>query len=130
MSESPTSAIHRNQNAQSTMLVLAALLLFAGSITADSVSQPAATQTTPPAPTPASGDPRGSLTQPRPRTDPNSEMAHRQLIEKATKGRIDIYFIGDSITRRWGATDSPEFLANWKQLTHRLEPLLLPNRIR
>ena len=30
-------------------------------------------------------------------------------------GRIDIYFEGDSIARRWGATDYPELLANWKQ---------------
>jgi lysophospholipase L1-like esterase len=37
------------------------------------------------------------------------------LIEKAKKGRIDIYFAGDSITRRWGATDYPELLANWNQ---------------
>ncbi len=51
--------------------------------------------------------------QPAPRTDRNSQIAHEQLLEKARKGGIDIYFIGDSITRRWGATDYPEFLANW-----------------
>ena len=28
---------------------------------------------------------------------------------------MDIYFEGDSITRRWGATDYPELLANWKE---------------
>src|SRR6185369_3245696 len=38
-----------------------------------------------------------------------------QLLEKAKAGRIDIYFEGDSIARRWGATDYPDFLANWKQ---------------
>ena len=37
------------------------------------------------------------------------------MLEKAKKGGIDIYFEGDSITRRWGATDYPELLANWKQ---------------
>lgn len=26
-----------------------------------------------------------------------------------------MFFLGDSITRRWGATDYPDFLANWKQ---------------
>ncbi|HVH73204.1 MAG TPA: GDSL-type esterase/lipase family protein, partial [Candidatus Dormibacteraeota bacterium] len=36
-------------------------------------------------------------------------------LDKAKKGRIDIYFEGDSITRRWGATDYPDLLANWKQ---------------
>ncbi len=48
-----------------------------------------------------------------PRTDANSKLAHEQLLEKAKKGGIDIYFVGDSITRRWGATDYPQFLANW-----------------
>jgi len=47
--------------------------------------------------------------------DANSQLAHRQLLEKAKQGRIDIYFEGDSITRRWGATDYPQFLENWKQ---------------
>lgn len=52
---------------------------------------------------------------PVPRTDANSLIAHAQLVEKAKKGGIDIYFVGDSITRRWGATDYPELLANWKR---------------
>nr|WP_321473884.1 GDSL-type esterase/lipase family protein [uncultured Paludibaculum sp.] len=52
---------------------------------------------------------------PAPRLDANSIVAHGQLVEKAKKGRIDIYFEGDSITRRWGATDYPELLANWKR---------------
>ena len=41
--------------------------------------------------------------------------AHAQLLEKAKRGRIDLYFEGDSIVRRWGATDYPDFLANWKE---------------
>src|SRR6187551_2466497 len=53
--------------------------------------------------------------QPQSRTDQNSLTAHSQLLEKAKKGGIDIYFEGDSITRRWGATDYPALLANWKQ---------------
>ena len=53
--------------------------------------------------------------RPAPRTDQNSQLAHTQLLEKARRGGIDVYFEGDSITRRWGATDYPEFLANWKQ---------------
>ena len=52
--------------------------------------------------------------QPAPRTDPNSLIAHEQLLEKAKKDHIDTYFEGDSITRRWGATDYPDLLANWK----------------
>jgi lysophospholipase L1-like esterase len=51
--------------------------------------------------------------QPAPREDVNSQLAHEQLLEKAKKGGIDIYFEGDSITRRWGATDYPVLLANW-----------------
>lgn len=53
--------------------------------------------------------------QPVARTDQNSATAHKQLLEKAATGRIDVYFEGDSITRRWGATDYPELLNNWKQ---------------
>jgi lysophospholipase L1-like esterase len=53
--------------------------------------------------------------QPASRTDQNSASAHAQLLEKAKQGRIDIYFEGDSITRRWGATDYPQLLANWNQ---------------
>ena len=49
-----------------------------------------------------------------PRTDQNSQTAHTQLLEKARRGGIDVYFEGDSITRRWGALDYPDFLANWK----------------
>jgi lysophospholipase L1-like esterase len=46
--------------------------------------------------------------------DANSLVAHSQLVAKAKEGKIDVYFEGDSITRRWGATDYPELLANWK----------------
>jgi lysophospholipase L1-like esterase len=53
--------------------------------------------------------------QPVFRTDPNSLVAHSQLLAKAKQGGIDVYFEGDSITRRWGATDYPDLLANWKQ---------------
>lgn len=50
-----------------------------------------------------------------PRADQNSMEAHAQLLQKARQGRIDIYFAGDSIVRRWGATDYPDLLANWKE---------------
>jgi lysophospholipase L1-like esterase len=55
--------------------------------------------------------------QPVPRADRNSQIAHAQLIEKARKGGIDVYFVGDSITRRWGTSDEQykAFLANWRQ---------------
>lgn len=49
------------------------------------------------------------------RTDANSLLAHAQLLAKAKQGGIDVYFEGDSITRRWGATDYPLLLANWKR---------------
>jgi len=58
--------------------------------------------------------PPGNST-PIPRTDRNSQLAHEQLLNKARAGKIDLYFLGDSITRRWGATDYPEFLAHWKK---------------
>jgi lysophospholipase L1-like esterase len=56
----------------------------------------------------------GPADQPAPRADQNSMTAHAQLVKKARTGRIDVYFVGDSITRRWGALDYPELLANWR----------------
>ncbi len=53
--------------------------------------------------------------QPVARTDRNSKIAHQQLLAKKKQGRIDVYFEGDSITRRWGATDYPQLLENWKK---------------
>jgi cephalosporin-C deacetylase-like acetyl esterase/lysophospholipase L1-like esterase len=54
---------------------------------------------------------------PTPRTDANSLRGHDQLLTKAQAGHIDVYFLGDSITRRWGASDTQyqALLANWKQ---------------
>jgi lysophospholipase L1-like esterase len=51
------------------------------------------------------------------RTDENSRIAHQQLLEKRKKGRIDVYFTGDSITRRWGTSDAQyqDLLANWTE---------------
>jgi len=47
------------------------------------------------------------------RVDQNSRTAHLQLVQKARSGVIDAYFVGDSITRRWGALDYPKLLAHW-----------------
>jgi lysophospholipase L1-like esterase len=55
---------------------------------------------------------------PFPPWNENGRIAHNQLLEKLHKGKIDVYFEGDSITRRWGATDYPEFLANWNANFH------------
>jgi len=63
-------------------------------------------------PTPSPAD------RPAPRADANSMAAHAELLDKAKAGRIDVYFVGDSITRRWGATDYPELLANWRANFH------------
>ena len=57
----------------------------------------------------------GQADRAAPRADPNSQLAHQQLLAKTKGGRIDIYFEGDSITRRWGATDYPQLLENWKR---------------
>ncbi len=55
--------------------------------------------------------------RPIPRSDRNSQIAHEQLVQKARTGHIDVYFEGDSITRRWGTSDAQyaDFLANWKE---------------
>lgn len=52
---------------------------------------------------------------PQRRTDLNSERAHAALLRKTKGGVIDVYFVGDSITRRWGALDYPDLLANWNE---------------
>jgi lysophospholipase L1-like esterase len=83
---------------QTTITAVLALLVLGGSAQA----QPRQTDT-------------AAIDRPAPRTDPNSLTAHRQLLEKAQRGGIDLYFIGDSITRRWGATDYPQLLAHWRQ---------------
>src|SRR5258707_829668 len=49
------------------------------------------------------------------REDNNSKIAHTQLLAKTKQGQIDVYFEGDSITRRWGGTDYPQLLTNWKE---------------
>jgi lysophospholipase L1-like esterase len=71
------------------------------------------------APTPPAGrgrfGPRTVADRPAPRTDRNSALAHGDLLRKAAQGGTDVYFIGDSIARRWGATDYPEMLANWRE---------------
>jgi lysophospholipase L1-like esterase len=56
----------------------------------------------------------GPADRPARRSDRNSRLAHEQLLAKSKRGRIDAYFVGDSITRRWGATDYPELLAHWQ----------------
>jgi lysophospholipase L1-like esterase len=94
-----------------TLVVLPALMVR-GQVAAPA----AATATNPGAATPRRGFGGGfnrPADQPSPRNDANSQLAHRQLLEKAAKGGIDVYFEGDSITRRWGATDYPNLLANW-----------------
>jgi lysophospholipase L1-like esterase/dienelactone hydrolase len=52
-----------------------------------------------------------------PRTDENSRKAHEQLLAKRTAGKIDVYFLGDSITRRWGTSDEQykDLYDNWKK---------------
>jgi lysophospholipase L1-like esterase len=64
----------------------------------------------------ATGTRQGSATQPVRRSDPNSQVAHELLVRKARQGIIDVYFAGDSITRRWGAADLQyrPLLENWK----------------
>ena len=81
-----------------TAAVIVALLPL---VAAESSAQPAA------APVPAD--------RPAPRTDANSRIAHQQLLEKARRGGIDVYFLGDSIVRRWGAADYPQLLDNWRR---------------
>jgi lysophospholipase L1-like esterase len=78
----------------------------------DSTASPSGTS---PAPPRRRGPPAAD--QPIERPDANSKLAHEQLLAKAQAGGIDLYFVGDSITRRWGTSDAQyaDLLANWKQ---------------
>lgn len=67
---------------------------------------------------PGSADGPGASDRPRERTDANSRAAHRDLLAKTRLGVIDVYFVGDSITRRWGALDYPELLDHWRRSFH------------
>lgn len=62
--------------------------------------------------------PHRAADQPVMRGDRNSHLAHTELLAKARAGGISVYFVGDSITRRWGGTDYPDFLAHWRQNFH------------
>ncbi len=44
--------------------------------------------------------------------------AHEGLLKKKSQGVIDVYFLGDSITRRWQGLDYPEHKKNWDKNFH------------
>ena len=56
-----------------------------------------------------------SAAAPFSRGDALSHLAHQALLAKAQSGHIDLYFVGDSITRRWGALDYPDLLDHWNR---------------
>jgi lysophospholipase L1-like esterase len=55
----------------------------------------------------------GHADRPAPQANPLFLPAHQALLKKAKQGVIDVYFLGDSITRRWQGTDYPEHKKNW-----------------
>jgi len=98
------------------MLLQATALACAGFLTTSlaAVAQTGPRQGDPPNASP----PRvNSAAVAAPRTDANSKIAHEQLVAKAKAGGIDLYFLGDSIMRRWGCTDPQwsEMLDNWNK---------------
>jgi lysophospholipase L1-like esterase len=60
----------------------------------------------------------GRAVQPVPQAYPLFLAAHKALLEKKNQGVIDVYFLGDSITRRWQGTDYPEHKKNWDHNFH------------
>jgi lysophospholipase L1-like esterase len=60
------------------------------------------------------GQPPGPADKPAARNDdPTWVKKHLELLEKAKKGNIELYFEGDSITRRWEG--EPRHRDNWDQ---------------
>jgi lysophospholipase L1-like esterase len=55
---------------------------------------------------------------PAPQENPMFLPAHEMLMKKKSQGVIDVYFLGDSITRRWQGTDYPEHKLNWDKNFH------------
>lgn len=53
--------------------------------------------------------------EPVPQDNPLFMPAHEALLAKTKQGVIDVYFLGDSITRRWHANDYPAHQENWRQ---------------
>jgi lysophospholipase L1-like esterase len=56
--------------------------------------------------------------QPAPQSNPLFRAAHEALLRKKSQGVIDVYFLGDSITRRWQGTDYPANKQNWDANFH------------
>lgn len=117
--------IMRRCAAAAVVAIAATHALAAAPGPAGTAAGPAGTDQAPtPAPAAsASTQPTGrgaSAAVPHPRTDANSAQAHRDLLTKRSAGRIDLYFIGDSITRRWGAAEPryQQLLAHWQRSFH------------
>jgi lysophospholipase L1-like esterase len=96
-----------------SMLIVAATAAAVGISLFAEAQTPAASA---PANPPARGRGRGPVApdQAAPQNTPAFPLAHQMLLEKAKKGGIDVYFLGDSITRRWQGTDYLH-KANWDQ---------------
>jgi lysophospholipase L1-like esterase len=69
----------------------------------------------PPTPTAAVSPKTGQAEQAQPQGNPLFMAAHQALLKKKSQGVINVYFLGDSITRRWQGTDYPEHKKNWDQ---------------
>jgi lysophospholipase L1-like esterase len=99
---------------------ISAVLVFTASASLAEMTRPAnetmraMTVTTAPARggNPRQATPNDTADKPAARNDDSVWVSkHLELIEKAKRGGIDLYFEGDSITRRWEATHN----ANWKK---------------
>ncbi|MEX2093386.1 MAG: GDSL-type esterase/lipase family protein, partial [Pirellulales bacterium] len=53
-----------------------------------------------------------------PQQNPMFQPAHEDLLKKRGQGVIDVYFLRDSITRRWLGTDYPAHKRNWDRNFH------------
>ncbi|MEP6592587.1 MAG: GDSL-type esterase/lipase family protein, partial [Acidobacteriota bacterium] len=103
--EAPPDVMTRRSERRRRCRLVAARATVLACVTTLALAAPASAQTAV-----AHGPADGAV----PREDELSRLAHQDLLRKAAAGGIDVYFAGDSIVRRWGATDYPELLANWR----------------
>src|SRR5688572_22010538 len=93
-------------------LLFVALIGATPSVAADDVTPKAGPELLAPSPAVVEKRQVTRADAPVPQMNPLFMPAHKAVLEKKKQGVIDVYFLGDSITRRWQATDYPQHKTN------------------